>query len=242
MISVHILIYFFSSISIVIGINPLAHKDFFDVRQLYSIKSLFDAGVHLGHKTGVWNPLMKQYIYGDRHGNHIIDLNETDRHLFLALNVTSHIAYRKGVILFVCCRPQFQHLVQKTARECQEFFVIQRWRGGILTNAHKLLPVPRLPDLIIFLSVPYNMDAIRESAQANIPSIGIVDTDCNPNLITYPIAGNDDSLSSLELYCRLFSTAILNAKVQRQNDDNYTIDKSNDGETPRDNSRAEMAS
>lgn len=112
--------------------------------------------------------------------------------------------------------------MQKTARECQEYFIIQRWRGGILTNANNLLPVPRLPDLIIFLSVPYNMDAVRESAQANIPSIGIIDSDCNPNLITYPVGGNDDSLSSMELYCRLFGTAILNAKTKRQQDENGT--------------------
>ena len=86
--------------------NPLAHKDYFNVRELYSVKSLFDAGVHLGHKRGVWNPLMKPYLYGDRHDTLIFDLNETDRHLQLALNITSHIAYRNGVILFVCCRPQ----------------------------------------------------------------------------------------------------------------------------------------
>ena len=72
------------------------------------------------------------------------------------------------------------------------------------------------------------MDAIRECAQANIPSIGIVDSDCNPNLITYPVGGNDDSLSSMELYCRLFSTAIMNAKTKRQQDQDSNSTKSQD--------------
>lgn len=76
-----------------------------------------------------------------------------------------------------------------------------------------------VPDLIIFLHLPSlgrNQLAVKEAAQANVPSIGIVDSDCNPNLITYTIPGNDDSPSAVELYCDLFKRAVLKAKEVRK--------------------------
>ena len=136
----------------------------------------------------------------------------------LALNVLSHIAYRGGIILFVSTHPQFEELTQRTARECGEYFITRRWRGGTLTNSMMLTGMTRVADLIIFLHLPSlgrNMLAVKEAAQANVPSIGIVDSDCNPNLIMYPIAGNDDSPSAVELYCNLFKKAVLRAKEVR---------------------------
>ena len=136
----------------------------------------------------------------------------------LALNVLSHIAYRGGIILFVSTHPQFEELTQRTARECGEYFITRRWRGGTLTNSMMLTGMTRVADLIIFLHLPSlgrNMLAVKEAAQANVPSIGIVDSDCNPNLIMYPIPGNDDSPSAVELYCNLFKKAVLRAKEVR---------------------------
>lgn len=161
---------------------------------------------------------MKPYIYGTRAGIHIIDLDKTVEHLRLALNVTAHIAYRRGVILFVNERPQFEGIVQRTARECGEYY-ITKWRGGTLTNSFMLLNTVRLPDLIIFTSVVRSKTAVKEAAMACVPSIGVVDTDSDPNLIMYPVPGNDDTPTSVLLYCRLFADVINKAKGQRKADE-----------------------
>lgn len=205
--------------------NPLAFPDFFNVKEMTNLRELLKSRVHLGHKTGMWNPLMKRYIHGCRDGIHIIDLDMTLEHLQLALNVAGHIAYRNGIILFVNERSQFERLVQQTARDCGEYVVTQRWRGGTLTNSIMLLGTLRLPDLAIFLSVPPSKTAIKEVAMCNIPSIGIVDTDCNPNLITYPIPGNDDTPSAMKLYCRLFCDIIKRAKAKREEADKVASDE-----------------
>ena len=196
--------------------DPLSHPDFFGVKDMTTVRELFDARVHLGHKTGTWNPLMKPYLYGSRAGIHIIDLDKTLEHLRLALNVAGHIAYRNGIILFVNERSQFERLVQQAARDCGEYFISGRWRGGTLTNSHMLLRTLRLPDIIVFLSLPPSKTAIKEAAMCCVPCVGIVDSDCNPNLITYPVPGNDDTPSAMKLYCRLFSEVISKAKEKRK--------------------------
>ncbi|KFQ43718.1 hypothetical protein N333_06612, partial [Nestor notabilis] len=146
----------------------------------------------------------------------IIDLDQTMQHLQLALNFTAHVAYRKGIILFVSRKRQFCHLVESTARGCGRY-----WQGGLLTNAHIQFGAGvRLPDLIVFLSSLNNIFephvAIRDAAKMNIPTVGVVDTNCNPCLITYPIPGNDDSPSAMELYCKLFRMTIIRAKDKRR--------------------------
>ena len=158
---------------------------------------------------------MKPYIYGTRAGMHILDLDKTAEHLRRALNVTAHIAYRRGVILFVNERPQFEGVIHRTARECGEYYVT-KWRGGTLTNSFKLLNTLRLPDLVILTSIPQSKTVVKEAAMACVPSIGIVDTDCDPNLIMYPVPGNDDTPSSIVFYCRLFADIINKAKSQRK--------------------------
>lgn len=196
--------------------DPLRHPDFFGVNAATSVRQLFEARVHLGHKTGVWDPRTKPYLFGSRAGIHIIDLDKTLVHLRRALSVAGHVAYRNGIILFVNERSQFERLTQKAARDCGEYFVTQRWTGGTLTNSQMLLGTLRLPDLIIFFSVPPSKTAIKEAAMSNIPSIGVIDSDCNPNLITYPIPGNDDSPTAVSLYSSLFSEVITQAKARRQ--------------------------
>ena len=146
---------------------------------------------------------------------HIIDLDKTAEHLRLALSVTAHVAYRRGIILFVNERSQFEGVIQRTARECGEYYVT-KWRGGTLTNSHMLLNTLRLPDLIIFMSVPPSKTAVKEAAMACVPSVGILDTDCSPNLIMYPVPGNDDTPNSVQLYCRLFADVINKAKYKRK--------------------------
>ena len=201
--------------------NPLDDEDYFNVRDMVSLKELFDARVHLGHHEGVWNPATRPYIYGKRSYNHIIDLEQSLACFHNALNVLSHVAYRKGIVMFVSTNPKFDYLIQKTARSSQEYFVTRNWKKGTFTNAYKMLGASRLPDLMIAMNLgrfENGSVAVQEAAMCNIPTIGIIDTDCDPHFVTYPIPGNDDTMESVELYCRKFQQAILNAKEQRKID------------------------
>ncbi|XP_058380436.1 small ribosomal subunit protein uS2m [Diceros bicornis minor] len=201
--------------------EPLKHSDFFNVKELFSLRSLFDARVHLGHKAGCRHRFMEPYIFGSRLDQDIIDLEQTATHLQQALNFTAHVAYRRGIILFVSRNRQFSHLIENTARDCGEYAHTRYFKGGLLTNAPLLLgPRVRLPDLIIFLHTLNNVFephvAVRDAAKMNIPTVGIVDTNCNPTLITYPVPGNDDSPPAVHLFCRLFRTTISRAKEKRR--------------------------
>lgn len=201
--------------------DSLQHPDFFDVAKLFTVKDLFQARVHLGHKEGTMDEAMKPYIFGNRLGHLIIDLDQTAEHLRKALNFVSHIAYHQGIILFISRHRQTSLIVEKAAKECGEFSHTREWKRGILTNSTKQFgAVTRLPDLIIFLNT---LDTVFEThlgvldaSKMLIPTIGIVDTNSSPNLITYPVPGNDDTPCAIELYCRLFKEAILRAKQKRK--------------------------
>ncbi|KAK1333986.1 hypothetical protein QTO34_004984 [Cnephaeus nilssonii] len=110
--------------------EPLKHSDFFNVKELFSVRSLFDARVHLGHKAGCRHRFMEPYIFGSRLDQDIIDLEQTAAHLQLALNFTAHVAYRKGIILFVSRHRQFCHLVENTARDCGEYAHTRYFKGA----------------------------------------------------------------------------------------------------------------
>ncbi|XP_010834293.1 PREDICTED: 28S ribosomal protein S2, mitochondrial, partial [Bison bison bison] len=201
--------------------EPLKHSDFFNVKELFSVRSLFNARVHLGHKAGCRHRFMEPYIFGSRLGQDIIDLEQTATHLQLALNFTAHVAFRGGIILFVSRARQFSHLIESTARSCGEYAHTRYFKGGLLTNAPLLLgPQVRLPDLIIFLHTLNNVFephvAVRDAAKMSIPTVGVVDTNCNPCLITYPVPGNDDSPPAVQLFCQLFQTVVTRAKEKRR--------------------------
>lgn len=166
---------------------------------------------------------MLPYIYGSRLGHIIFDLDKTAEYLRRALNVTAHIAYRGGLILFFMKQPQNAHFIEKAAFECGEFAHTRVWRGGIFTNSTKQFnAVTRLPDLCIFFNtlntILMQHTAVRDAAKMAIATIGIVDSNCNPNLITYPVPGNDDSPVSIDLYCKLFTAAIKRGKEKRKED------------------------
>lgn len=202
-------------------VNPLIHPDFFQVHDLFTIKDLFDAKVHLGHKEGTLNPAMKHYIFGSRLGHLIIDLDQTAEHLRAALNFTAHVAFRDGIILFISRNPQFTHLVDKTAKNCEEFSHTREWKVGLFPNStHMYGTVTRLPELCIFINTLDSMlqqhIAVTHAAKMCIPTIGIVDTNCSPRLITYPVPGNDDTPSAIELYCKLFTQAIMRGKQAKK--------------------------
>lgn len=164
---------------------------------------------------------MEPYLFGSRLDVDVIDLEQTVEHLQLALNFTAQVAFRGGVIMFVSRRRQFGHLVERTARDCGEYAHTRYWQGGLLTNATIQYGAGvRLPDLVVFLSTLNNVfqphTAIRDVAKMNIPTVGIVDTNCNPSLITYPVPANDDTPAAMELFCRLFKVTINRAKDKRR--------------------------
>lgn len=193
-------------------------SDPFGVSEMVTLQDLFEARVHFGHKQGMWNREMKPYLYGLRNNVHIINLNTTLVNLHRALNVTGHIAYQYGVILFVNERPQFEALTMQTALRCKEYFATH-WMPGTLSNSFKLLKTLRVPDLMLFLSVPRSKTAVKESVTCGVPSVGVVDSDCDPSTILYPVPGNDDSPVAVRLYSDLFCEVILRAKRLRERDE-----------------------
>lgn len=198
-------------------INPLSHPDFFHVYDMFTVKDLFDARVHFGHKEGSLNDHMRPFIFGSRLGHLIIDLDQTAELLRQALNFTAHVASRNGIILFVARNSQISYLVEETAKQCQEYAHTRFWKLGTFTNATcEFGAVTRLPDLCIFLntmqSVVEQHTAVIHAAKMCIPTVGIVDTNCDPKLITYPVPGNDDTPCAIELYCKLFKEAVMRGK------------------------------
>jgi len=207
-----------------IRIDPLKSRDYFQVHKLFTIEDLFRARVHLGHTATSTSAQMKPFIYGNRFNTAIIDLDETALLLRQALNFLAHIAYKEGVILFSVRQPQLVHLVERAAIECGEYAHCRKWRSTLFTASEQEFGFSvRKPDLMIFMHTKdgseYNdHQAIVDAAKLNIPTMAIVDTDCDPNIITFPVPGNDDSLESQQLYLHLFKQAILLGKKKRKED------------------------
>lgn len=167
------------------------------------------------------NEKMTPYIFGSRFDHIIFDLEQTAVHLRKALNISAHIAYRGGIILFASHYPQHCQMVEQTAIESKEYAQTRYWRRGLFTNStHLFGGTIRLPDLVIVLNSLNNVlnqhEIVSEAAKMNIPSIAIVDSNCDPTIVTYPIPGNDDTPSAVQLYLNLFKQAILKGKEVRQ--------------------------
>ena len=197
--------------------DPLKCYDFFGVRNLVTVADLFNSRVHLGHKAGVRDPHMVPFLFGTRIGIDIIDLEQSLHLLGDALNFLAHVAFRGGIVMFVSRHMQTIPLVERTALECGEYAYCSVWQSGTFTNSlSKFGTVMRLPDVVVFVSTLNNIfethAAVTETAKLNIPSIGIVDSSCDPRLITYPVPGNDDTPCAVELYCRLFKEAVTRGK------------------------------
>lgn len=193
------------------------------MHNLFTVSDLFDARVHYGHREGTLDARMKPYIFGKRMDHIIFDLDKTALYLRKALNIAAHIAYRDGLILFVGRIPHSTVFIEDTALECGEYAHTREWIPHLFTNStRKFKGHIRLPDLCILLNTFDDAltehRCVIESAKCLIPTIGIVDSNANPSLITYPVPGNDDSKASIELYCNLFKKAILRGKAKRLED------------------------
>lgn len=228
-----------------------------------SMKQLLEAGVHFGHQTRRWNPKMKKYIFTERNGIYIIDLQKTVKKVEEAYNFIKQVSEEGGKVLFVGTKKQAQESVKAEAERAGHFYVNQRWLGGILTNyktiskrvkriseiekmeedgTFDVLPKKEVVELkkeydrlIKFLggirdmkSMPQALfvvdprkerNAIAEARKLNIPIVGIVDTNCDPDEIDYVIPANDDAIRAVKLLTGKMADAILEGQQGVSNDE-----------------------
>jgi small subunit ribosomal protein S2 len=223
----------------------------------FTMRQLLEAGVHFGHTTRRWNPKMQKFIFGERNGVHIIDLEQTVPLLHRALESLRDVAAGGGRILFVGTKRQAAEVVSESAKRCGQYFVNHRWLGGMLTtwktisNSIKRLKVLEdqlsgettgltkkellglqrerdkldralggikemagLPDILFVIDTNKEAIAIHEATKLNIPVIAIIDSNCDPEGITYPVPGNDDAMRAIHLYCDLVSGAVIDGLQQ----------------------------
>ena len=173
-----------------------------------TVRDLFEAGVHFGHQTRRWNPRMKPFLFGERNGVHIVDLDQTLPRLESALDFLRRSVAAGGKVLFVGTKRQAQGAIQAEAVRAGQFYVNRRWLGGMLTNfktvrksIEHFKEMTRLPDALFVIDVGCEAIAIKEASRLGIPIVGVVDSNCNPDLIDYVVPGNDDSLRAIQLYC-----------------------------------------
>ncbi|MFD2443550.1 30S ribosomal protein S2 [Bacillus sp. CGMCC 1.16607] len=221
-----------------------------------SMKQLLEAGVHFGHQTRRWNPKMKKYIFTERNGIYIIDLQKTVKKFEEAYNFVKELADNGGKMLFVGTKKQAQDSVKEEAERSGMYFVNQRWLGGTLTNfetiqkrisrlkdiermsedgTFEVLPkkevvqlkkeqerlekflggikdMKGLPDALFIIDPRKERIAVAEAHKLNIPIVGIVDTNCDPDEIDYVIPANDDAIRAVKLITAKIADAILESK------------------------------
>jgi small subunit ribosomal protein S2 len=217
-----------------------------------TMRELLEAGVHFGHQTRRWNPKMRRFIFGERGGIYIIDLQQTMGLLHEAFTYVGNVGERNGSVLFVGTKKQAQDAVAEHAGRVGMPYVNHRWLGGLLTNYRTiqerisalhnlrrqktegqldLLPskerastlselekleanlggvadTRKLPDAIVVIDMKKEALAVREAKRLNIPVIGLVDTNCDPDDADFVIPGNDDAIRSSALIVRLLADAI----------------------------------
>jgi len=221
-----------------------------------TMKSLLEAGVHFGHQKRRWNPKMKKYIFVERSGIYIIDLQKTMECLGTASEAIKACVKDGKQVLFVGTKKQAKDVIKEEAKRCQMPYVTERWLGGMLTNYQtiknnvrrledleameedgrmealskkeatglrkqkaKLLKVldgirdmQGLPGMVFVVDTRKERIAVAEARRLDIPIVGIVDTNCDPDPIDYAIPGNDDAIRSIRLFSRAVSNAVAEAK------------------------------
>ena len=221
-----------------------------------SMKQLLEAGVHFGHQTRRWDPKMAQYIFTERNGIYIIDLQQTVGLIDDAYAAVKETVEAGGHVLFVGTKKQAQEAVKAEAGRAGMYYVNQRWLGGMLTNfktikkrinllfelekmeengTFEVLPkkeviqlklkkarlekflggiknMPGLPNIVFVVDPKKEKNAIAEAKLLNIPVVGIVDTNCNPDDIDYVIPGNDDAIRAVKLITGKMADAVIEGR------------------------------
>ena len=222
-----------------------------------TMKQLLEAGVHFGHQTKRWNPKMKEYIFGQRNGIYIIDLQKSLRLFKSAIQFMYELGVQGKTVLFLGTKRQAQEAIQEAAQRTGMFYVNQRWLGGLLTNfvtiqksikrfreiesmrsngqydlfskkevaryererkkleknLSGIKEMSGLPDALFVIDTKLETIAIKEAAKLGIPIIGVADTNCDPDEVTYIIPGNDDALRAIRLITETISEAYLDGKA-----------------------------
>ena len=184
-----------------------------------SMKQLLEAGVHFGHQTRRWNPKMAPYIYTERNGIYIIDLQKSVVKVDEAYKAVSDIAANGGTILFVGTKKQAQDAVQVEAERCGMYYVNERWLGGMLTNfktiqsrVRRLKEIETMQEDGTFDVLPKKERiCVQEAHTLGIPLIGIADTNCDPEELDYVIPGNDDAIRAVKLIVSKMADAVIEA-------------------------------
>jgi small subunit ribosomal protein S2 len=206
------------------------------------IRELLENGVHFGHQTNKWNPKMEKFIFGEKSGIYIIDLEKTEQALNKAIEFLHDLTASGKSVLFVGTKKQAKDIIKDQALRCEMFYVDERWLGGTLTNfatirksvnrlrhleelkstedyqfftkkekAHLekeeqkltknlggIREMTKVPDALIIVDAEAEAIAVREAYKIGIPIIALIDTNCDPDKIDYPIPGNDDAIRSIQ--------------------------------------------
>lgn len=229
---------------------------------MVTMRDLLECGVHFGHQTRRWNPKMKKFIFGERKGIYVIDLQKSLRYFRYTYNIVRDAAAEGKVIMFVGTKKQASAAVKENAEKCGMPYVSHRWLGGMMTNfdtikqsirrleiiekmeedgSMKLLTKKEAlglsrkkeklldylggvrymktpPDMIFVIDTVKEKIAVAEANRLKIPVIAPLDTNCDPDLVTYPIPGNDDAIRSVQLFCQEIAEAINEGRNLREQD------------------------
>ena len=176
-----------------------------------SMKQLLEAGVHFGHQTRRWNPKMKRYIFTERNGIYIIDLQKTVKLVDDAYNYMHEVAENGGIALFVGTKKQAQDAVKDEAIRSGQYYVNHRWLGGTLTNwdtiqtrIKRLKKIKEMQEDGTFEVLPK-----KEVHKLNIPIVAMVDTNCDPDEIDVVIPSNDDAIRAVKLIVAKMADAFI---------------------------------
>jgi small subunit ribosomal protein S2 len=226
-----------------------------EIVAVVTMKNLLESGVHFGHQVKRWDPRMKKYIFAERNGIHIIDLQKTIQAIKDAYDVVRKTVAGGKTVLFVGTKKQAQQAIQKEAERCGMFYVNNRWLGGMLTNfstiKKSLLRLKKLekmevdgtfenltkkeiaslgkertkleknlggikemkdpPGILFIIDTRKEAIAVAEAQRMGIPIVAVVDTNCNPEGIDYPIPGNDDAIRAITLFTQIVANAVVEA-------------------------------
>ncbi len=220
---------------------------------IVSMKSLLESGVHFGHQTKRWNPKMKKFIFSERNGIHIIDLQKTAACINEAYDAIVDIIKDGKQVLFIGTKKQAQQSIENEAKRCSMPYVNHRWLGGMLTNfstikksIHRLKKIEKmeidgtfesltkrevaklnrekaklernlsgikdmkdLPGAIFIIDTRKEQIAVAEAKRLGIPVIAVVDTNCDPTDIDFPIPGNDDAIRAISLFAEIVANCVI---------------------------------
>lgn len=245
---------------------------------MVTMRDLLECGVHFGHQTRRWNPKMKKFIFGERKGIYIIDLQKTIRYFRYTYNIVRDAAAEGKTILFVGTKKQAGVAIKEYAEKCGMPYVNHRWLGGMLTNfdtikqsIRKLEVIEQmendgsmdlltkkeaamlknkkaklelylggirnmktLPDMIFVIDCVKEKIAVQEANRLKMPVVAPLDTNCDPDVVDFPIPGNDDAIRSVQLFCQEMAEAINEGKALRDQDADENAENSEKAEVSQD--------